>query len=93
MMITGTPEERAAAQKKIVNRLRRAHGQLAAVIASVEGGGSCRDVVTQLAAHADVRAQPYGGFDYGFMLFNTRDPRDGARPHPLFAAFVEACRG
>mgnify|MGYP001591586331 FL=1 len=39
----------------------------------------------QLAAHADVRAQPYGGFDYGFMQFNTRDPRDGARPHPLFA--------
>lgn len=50
MIITGTPEERAAAQKKIVNRLRRAHGQLAAVIASVEGGGSCREVVTQLAA-------------------------------------------
>ncbi|MEK6612305.1 MAG: peptide ABC transporter substrate-binding protein [Gemmatimonadota bacterium] len=38
----------------------------------------------QLAAHADVRAQPYAGFDYGFMQFNTRDPRNGARPHPLF---------
>lgn len=50
MIITGTPEERAAAQKKIVNRLRRAQGQLAAVITSVENGGSCREVVTQLAA-------------------------------------------
>ncbi|WP_425955419.1 metal-sensitive transcriptional regulator [Xylanimonas sp. McL0601] len=40
----------AQAQKKIVNRLRRARGQLDAVIAAVENGGSCRDVVTQLAA-------------------------------------------
>ena len=41
---------RAAEQKKILNRLRRAQGQLNAVIAAVEGGGNCRDVVTQLAA-------------------------------------------
>lgn len=41
---------RADAQKRIVNRLRRAQGQLAAVIAAVENGGSCKDVVTQLAA-------------------------------------------
>ncbi|MEZ4595392.1 MAG: metal-sensitive transcriptional regulator [Chloroflexota bacterium] len=33
-----------------MHRLRRAQGQLAAVIAAVEAGGSCRDVVTQLAA-------------------------------------------
>lgn len=38
------------AQRKILNRLRRASGQLTAVIAAVEAGGSCRDVVTQLAA-------------------------------------------
>lgn len=50
MMNTGTPEEQAAATKKIVNRLRRAQGQLASVITAVENGGSCRDVVTQLAA-------------------------------------------
>ena len=43
-----TPE--AEAQRRIVNRLRRASGQLNAVIAAVENGGSCRDVVTQLAA-------------------------------------------
>lgn len=40
----------AQAVKKVANRLRRAHGQLAAVIAAVEGGGDCREVVTQLAA-------------------------------------------
>ena len=40
----------SAQQKKIVNRLRRAQGQLAAVINAVEAGGSCKDVVTQLAA-------------------------------------------
>ncbi|GAA1697583.1 metal-sensitive transcriptional regulator [Microbacterium sediminicola] len=50
MMITGTPEEQAAAQKRIVNRLKRAQGQLAAVINAVESGGTCRDVVTQLSA-------------------------------------------
>tara|TARA_B100000378_G_scaffold181457_1_gene146758 strand:- start:1531 stop:1818 length:288 start_codon:yes stop_codon:yes gene_type:complete len=49
-MITGTAEEQAAARKKIVNRLRRAQGQLNAVITAVESDASCRDVVTQLAA-------------------------------------------
>ncbi len=39
-----------AEQKRILNRLRRAQGQLAAVITAVETGGSCKDVVTQLAA-------------------------------------------
>lgn len=37
-------------QKKILNRLRRAQGQLASVITAVESGGECRDVVIQLAA-------------------------------------------
>lgn len=38
------------AVRRAANRLKRAHGQLAAVIAAVERGGDCRDVVTQLAA-------------------------------------------
>jgi DNA-binding FrmR family transcriptional regulator len=38
------------ARAVVLNRLRRAHGQLAAVIAMVEEGRDCRDVVTQLAA-------------------------------------------
>jgi len=36
--------------KKIINRLRRAQGQLGAVITMVESGRDCRDVVTQLSA-------------------------------------------
>jgi DNA-binding FrmR family transcriptional regulator len=38
------------AQRRVLNRLKRARGQLDAVIASVESGGRCRDVVTQLSA-------------------------------------------
>ena len=38
------------AQKLISNRLRRARGQLDAVIAAVEANDPCRDIVTQLAA-------------------------------------------
>ena len=37
-------------QRRILNRLGRARGQLDAVIAAVEQEKPCRDVVTQLAA-------------------------------------------
>ncbi|KAA6436398.1 metal-sensitive transcriptional regulator [Agrococcus sediminis] len=40
----------AEAQRKIINRLRRAHGQLGAVIAAVEQEAHCRDIVQQLSA-------------------------------------------
>ncbi len=48
----GTVPDHASAesQRKVLNRLRRAQGQLGAVIAAVESGGECRDVVIQLAA-------------------------------------------
>lgn len=42
--------EAAEAKRKIVNRLRRAHGQLGAVISAVEADANCRDVVQQLSA-------------------------------------------
>jgi len=45
-----TEDQRDLSQKKVLNRLRRAQGQLSAVITAVEAGGSCKDVVTQLAA-------------------------------------------
>ncbi|MDR6620875.1 metal-sensitive transcriptional regulator [Sinomonas atrocyanea] len=35
---------------RLANRLKRAHGQLRAVIDAVESGANCRAVVTQLAA-------------------------------------------
>jgi DNA-binding FrmR family transcriptional regulator len=42
--------DRAADQRAVINRLKRAEGQLRAVIASVEAGADCRTVVTQLSA-------------------------------------------
>ncbi|WTW97363.1 metal-sensitive transcriptional regulator [Streptomycetaceae bacterium NBC_01309] len=48
------------ASRAVLNRLRRAQGQLAAVIAMVEAGRDCKDVVTQLAAVS--RALDRAGF-------------------------------
>ena len=36
--------------KKITNRLRRAQGQLGAVLSMIDDGRDCRDIVTQLSA-------------------------------------------
>ncbi|TSD93089.1 metal-sensitive transcriptional regulator [Skermania sp. ID1734] len=44
--MSGSPESTAL----VLNRLRRAQGQLAGVITMIEQGRSCKDVVTQLAA-------------------------------------------
>jgi DNA-binding FrmR family transcriptional regulator len=51
-------DEKAAGA--VLNRLRRAQGQLAGVIAMVESGRDCADVVTQLAAVS--RALDRAGF-------------------------------
>ena len=45
---------------QVLNRLRRAQGQLAGVIAMIENGRDCKDVVTQLAAVS--RALDRAGF-------------------------------
>jgi DNA-binding FrmR family transcriptional regulator len=45
---------------EVLNRLRRAHGQLAGVISMIESGRDCTDVVTQLAAVS--RALDRAGF-------------------------------
>ncbi|RZT12461.1 DNA-binding FrmR family transcriptional regulator [Mycobacterium sp. BK558] len=49
-----------AAIGAILNRLRRAQGQLAGVISMIEQGRDCKDVVTQLAAVS--RALDRAGF-------------------------------
>lgn len=43
-------EGQEEAQRKILNRLKRARGQLDAVINAVESGADCKSVVTQLSA-------------------------------------------
>jgi DNA-binding FrmR family transcriptional regulator len=45
-------ENSSADMKSVINRLRRAQGQLGAVISMVEQGKDCRSVVTQLSAVA-----------------------------------------
>ncbi|HVB41699.1 MAG TPA: metal-sensitive transcriptional regulator [Streptosporangiaceae bacterium] len=55
-MTTVEQDARAA----VLNRLRRAQGQLAGVIAMVEDGRECKDIVTQLAAVS--RALDRAGF-------------------------------
>ena len=49
-----------SAEGLVLNRLRRAHGQLAGVIAMIEHGRDCAEVVTQLAAVS--RALDRAGF-------------------------------
>ena len=44
----------------VLNRLRRAQGQLAGVISMIEQGRDCKDIVTQLAAVS--RALDRAGF-------------------------------
>lgn len=38
------------ALKPVINRLKRAQGQLSAVVRILEEGGECKDVITQLSA-------------------------------------------
>ena len=45
--MTTIPE---AEVKKIANRLRRAQGQIGAVLTMIDDGRDCRDIVTQLSA-------------------------------------------
>ena len=62
----------------VLTRLRRAHGQLGGVIAMIEQGRSCKDVVTQLAAVS--RALDRAGFK--IIASGLRDciTRPGAGP-------------
>nr|WP_322779509.1 metal-sensitive transcriptional regulator [Frankia sp. Cas4] len=53
-------EADSEAMSLVLNRLRRAQGQLAGVIAMIEAGRDCKDVVTQLAAVS--RALDRAGF-------------------------------
>lgn len=45
-MVELKPEEMSA----VVNRLRRAQGQIGGVLRMIEDGRDCKDVITQLAA-------------------------------------------
>ncbi|SHI68098.1 DNA-binding transcriptional regulator, FrmR family [Tessaracoccus bendigoensis DSM 12906] len=82
-----TPDEDA--QRRIINRLKRARGQLNALIDSVENGGKCRDVVTQLAAVSSALDKA------GFAIIATAmkdcvvDPDGESRDNDLTTAELE----
>jgi DNA-binding FrmR family transcriptional regulator len=65
----------------VLNRLRRAQGQLAGVISMIEAGRDCKDVVTQLAAVS--RALDRAGFKIvatGLRECTTGKTANGKRP-------------
>ncbi|KRE34662.1 hypothetical protein ASG82_00070 [Mycobacterium sp. Soil538] len=65
----------------VLNRLRRAQGQLAGVISMIEQGRECKDVVTQLAAVS--RALDKAGFKIvatGLRECITGEATDGTKP-------------
>lgn len=65
-----------ASRKQVINRLRRAQGQLAAVLTMIEDGRQCRDVVTQLAAVS--KAIDRAGFK--IMACTLRESINGESP-------------
>lgn len=75
--MTSASEPAGDAQRRIANRLKRARGQLNAVIDAVEDGADCRTVVTQLSAVSSALDKA------GFAIISTAmrdclaDPDDG----------------
>ncbi|GAB2820450.1 metal-sensitive transcriptional regulator [Alpinimonas psychrophila] len=74
---------KAEQEKKILNRLKRAQGQLTAVISAVEKRNDCRSVVTQLSAVTS--ALDKAGFAIiahamQECLADTSDDVDGSKP-------------
>ncbi|MFL0565012.1 metal-sensitive transcriptional regulator [Microbacterium sp. 179-I 1D1 NHS] len=76
------------AKRKVVNRLKRAQGQLAAVISAVEEDASCRDVVHQLSAVSKALDRA------GFLVISTAlrecltDPDGDMAPEELEKLFL-----
>jgi DNA-binding FrmR family transcriptional regulator len=72
----------------VLNRLRRAQGQLAGVISMIEQGRECKDVVTQLAAVS--RALDRAGFKIvATGLRECLSSADGDRVAPMSEAELE----
>lgn len=82
-----TPYDRVA-QRKIVNRLRRAQGQLAAVITAIEDDAPCQDVVQQISAVSKAIDRA------GFLVVSTAlrecltNPDDDLDPEQLEKLFL-----
>ena len=75
------------AMAPVLNRLRRAQGQLAGVIAMIEDGRDCADVVTQLAAVS--RALDRAGFK--IVASGLRQCLAGDGDSPMTEEQMESC--
>lgn len=86
-----TPEtrdaDRAAAQRKVLNRLKRARGQLDGVIRAIEEGRHCRDVVMQLSAVNS--ALQKAGFAVISSAMRDCVSEEAASPEDVEAQFTE----
>lgn len=89
MIAAGTPEEQEAARKKILNRLRRAQGQLNAVVNAVESGATCRDVVTQLSAVTSALDRAGFAIISSAMQVCVADPESAVEAEGLTAEELE----
>lgn len=65
-------------QRKILNRLKRARGQLDSVIDAMENQASCREVVTQLAAVSTALDRAGFVMVSGAMKYCLIDPETAA---------------
>jgi len=74
-----TPTHDPKVMRKIVNRLKRAEGQLHALVASIGPEAHCRDVVTQLAAVS--KALDRAGFAIIAMVSCAVDDAEGEGSH------------
>ena len=81
-VVTSAAQDRERAQaeqrKKILNRLKRARGQLDAVIASVEKEANCKEVITQLSATNSALQRAGFAIVSGAMRECVTDPDDDA---------------
>ncbi len=71
----------------VLNRLRRAHGQLAGVISMIEQGRDCKEVVTQLAAVS--RALDRAGFKIVATGLRECIANDSGEQAPMTEAELE----
>jgi DNA-binding FrmR family transcriptional regulator len=71
----------------VLNRLRRAQGQLAGVISMIEQGRECKDVVTQLAAVS--RALDRAGFKIVATGLRECVAGEAAKGKPMTEAELE----
>lgn len=83
--MTGTTSHDPEAMKSIVNRLKRAEGQLHALIGAIGPDANCRDVVTQLAAVS--KALDRAGF--AIISNAMRDCADGGEHDRMNAQDLE----